>query len=360
MTVEQGSKYPEERRLVSVLFADILGFSALADQLDFEIVSDIMRGLWLELDQIINEFGGYIDKHMGDTLMVIWGAPNALEDDAERAVSASLALLDGLEKFKQSTEHPAAKSLQMRVGIHSGLALAGYVGMRGEYTVMGDTVNIAKRMEETAEPGSLLISESTYQFIRGAFQVKRMTPIQLKGTSRLVNVFQVLENLPQPTKLRYRSKGGLETKLVGRESEMAHLEAIFQQVLDQKKPVFVIVGGDVGIGKSRLLYEFTGHLEENNPLLTVMSSRALEQTSQVPYYLWKELWSNRFDLNEDDPVELARQKIIDGVLMLWGQKLGEVTAVEAAHFLGDLIGVQWEKSHYLEAYRLDPIPRSER
>ena len=360
MAAEEGLKYPEERRLVSVLFADIIGFSALADQLDFEVVSDIMRELWLELDQIINEYGGYIDKHMGDAFMVIWGAPNAMEDDAERAVSASLAILEGLDKFKQSAEHPAAKSLQIRVGIHSGLALAGYVGMRGEYTVMGDTVNIAKRMEETAEPGSLLISESTYQFIRGAFQVKRLTPIQLKGTSRLVNVFQVLENLPQPTKLRYRSKGGLETKLVGRESEITHLEAIFQQILDQTKPLFVLVGGDMGIGKSRLLYEFTGHLEENFPRVTVMSSRALEQTSQVPYYLWKELWFNRFDLNEDDPVELARKKVIDGVLMLWGQKLGEVTAVEAAHFLGDLIGVQWEKSHYLDPYRLDPIPRAER
>ena len=173
-------------------------------------------------------------------------------------------------------------------------------------------------------------------------------------------MFQVLEELPQPTRLRYRGKGGLVTNLVGRELEMARLETIFRQIKEEKKPQFVLITGDVGVGKSRLLFEFTGHLETNHPLLTVMSSRALEQTSQVPFYLWRELWFNRFELNEDDPLESARKKIIDGVRTLWGQTLGEVTALEAAHFLGDQIGVRWEDSRYLEPYRLDPITKTER
>ncbi|MEE9599819.1 MAG: adenylate/guanylate cyclase domain-containing protein [Anaerolineales bacterium] len=360
MPTSQEIKYPEERRLVSVLFADIIGFSALADQLDFEIVGDILKELWIELDQIIEEHGGYIDKHIGDAFMVIWGAPNALEDDAERAVSAGLAIIKGLEKFIQSANHPAAKLLQLRVGVHTGLALAAYVGIRGEYTVMGNTVNVAKRMEETGVAGSVVVSDATLQYIRGAYRVKSLTPIPLKGTKRLVNIFQVVGELSQPTKLRYRSKGGLETILVGREREIAKLEEIYEQIQNQKTPQFALVTGDIGIGKSRLLFEFAGQLEVNNPTLTMMSSRALEQTSQVPYYIWKELWSNRFELNEDDPVESARKKTIDGVRTLWGQMLGEVAAIEVAHFLGDQIGIQWEKSPYLDSLGSDSKLRTER
>jgi class 3 adenylate cyclase len=360
MSADGESKFPEERCLVSVLIGDILGFSTLADQLDPEIVSGLMRDLWSHFNKIIEEHGGFIDKQLGDSIMVIWGAPESLEDDAERAVSASLELLAGLNEFKEKTKHPEAKSLLLRLGIHTGLSLVGYVGVHGEYTVLGNTVRIAQRMEENAEPGSIVVSEATYQSIRGAFQVKRLTPIQLIGTKKLVNIFQILEELPQPTKLRYRGRGGLETILVGREEEMARLEDLFQHTRQQNKTQLVLVSGEMGVGKSRLLFEFAGQLETENPELTVMSSRALEQTSQVPFYLWKELWSNRFELNEDDPVESARNKTINGVLTLWGKALGEVTAVEVAHFLGDQIGVQWDKSPYLESFNTDPKLRTER
>ncbi|MGB2962926.1 MAG: adenylate/guanylate cyclase domain-containing protein [Anaerolineales bacterium] len=360
MPADDKPKFPEQRCLVSALYAELLGFSALADQLEPEAASSLMRDLWSALDHIIEEYGGYINKNLGDSILVIWGVPDTLEDDAERAVSASIALLEGLEKFQENSDHSAAKSLRFKGGIHTGLALTGYVGAKGEYTVLGDTLNIAKRLEETAEPGSLIISEGTYQLIRGAFQVKRLTPIQLKGTQRLVNIFQIVEELSQPTKLRYRSAGGLETILVGRDLEMSHLEDLFQITREGKKTQLVLVTGDVGVGKSRLLFEFAGHLETENPLLTVMSSRALEQTSRMPYYLWKELWSNRFEINEDDPVESAQKKTIDGVLTLWGKALGEITAVEAAHFLGDQIGVRWDKSRYLDSYNSDPKGRIER
>ena len=311
-----------------------------------------MKTLWDDIQQIITEYGGVIDKQLGDCFTVIWGTPEAQDDDAERAVSASLALMDSLKKFKESAEFAPAKLLQLRAGVHTGLALVGQRGIDGKGAILGKSMNIAKYLMETGEPGSTIISDATYQSIRGAFQVKRLTPIQLEDTRQLIIIFEILEELPQPTKLRYRSKGGLETILVGRENEMAHLESIFQKTKDQNMPQLALVTGDVGVGKSRLLFEFVGRLETENPLLTVMSSRALEQTSRVPYYLWKELWSNRFELNEDDPPEVAQKKTIDGVLTVWGQTLGEVTAIEAAHFLGCLIGVDWEKSRYLDTIQI--------
>ncbi|HDN04966.1 MAG TPA: hypothetical protein ENF27_03420 [Chloroflexi bacterium] len=360
MILEKGSKSSDERVLVTVLFAEIMGFSVLADKLKPEQVSLETKALWEEFNQIIKEHGGLIVNHLGDSLMVVWGAPESQEDDTEKAVFACLALLNGLARFKESASHPAVKGLRLRMGIHTGLALAGYVGARGEYTVLGGTVNIAKRMEESGQPGDVIVSEATFQDIRGAFQVKRLAPIQLMDTKALVNIFQILEELPQPTKLRYRSKGGLETNLVGRSREMDRLADIFLSTQEVGQPHLALITGAAGLGKSRLLFEFAGHIETENPLLTVVSSRALDQTSRVPYYLWKELWSNRFEINEDDPLDVSQKKVIDGVLTLWGRALGEVTAVEAAHFLGVLIGVNWEKSRYLDPYLTKPQERVER
>ncbi len=345
---------PEERILATVLFIDILGYSALVDQLAADIVRQVTNPLWEEFEQIITEYGGLVANQMGDSLVLAWGAPESNEDDAERAVSASLALQDGLRRFKEKAEHPLCRGLSLRMGIHTGLVLAGKFGVRGEYTVLGDTVNVAQLLENFAEPGTLIVSEATYQSIRGAFQVKRLTPIQLKGTRSLMNIFEIIEELPQPTKLRYRSKGGLETHLVGRESEMDRLRDLFEKMLDTGQPQLALVTGDVGVGKSRLLFEFTGYLETHHPLLTVMSSRALEQTSRIPYFLWTELWANRFALKENDPADIAQQKTIEGVRAFWGRALSEISAVEAAHFLGYLIGVNWEKSPYMDKFQDKP------
>lgn len=348
----------EERLLATVLFVDVIGYSALVDQLDPDLVRQVTGPLWEEFERIIIEHGGLIANQLGDSLVLAWGAPEAHEDDAERAVSASLELQEGLRRFKEGSNYPATRALRLRMGIHTGLVLAGNLGVRGEYTVMGDTVNVAQLLENSAEPGTLIVSEATYQTIRGAFQVKRLTPIQLIGTRTLMNIFEILEELPQPTKLRYRSKGGLETRLVGREAEMERLGGLFEKMLETNQPQLALVTGDVGVGKSRLLFEFTGYLETNHPLLTVMSSRALSQTSRIPYFLWRELWANRFALKEDDPAEIAQQKTIEGIRAFWGRALGEITAVEAAHFLGYLIGVSWANSPFLKNYQNQPQERN--
>ncbi|RLD00351.1 MAG: hypothetical protein DRI46_07575 [Chloroflexi bacterium] len=360
MPMEKDSPPAEERLLATVLFVDILGYSALVDKLNADLVRQVTDPLWEEFGQIIKEHGGLVVNQIGDSLVVAWGAPESHEDDAERAVSASLELREGLRRFKEGADHSATRSLHLRMGIHTGLVLAGNLGLRGEYTVLGDTVNVAQLLENSAEPGSLIVSESTYQTIRGAFQAKRLTPIQLKGTRALMNIFEILEELPQPTKLRYRSKGGLETRLIGREVEMDLLRKVFEKTLQTSQPQLALVTGDMGVGKSRLLFEFTGYLETHHPLLTVMSSRALEQTSQIPYFLWKELWANRFGLKEDDPIEIAQSKSIEGVRSFWGRALGEITAVEATHFLGHIIGVNWENSPYLKNYQNQPKEKAQR
>ncbi|MBS1249061.1 MAG: Adenylate cyclase 2 [Chloroflexi bacterium] len=360
MNNSKNSQYPEERRLVTVLFADVHGFTSLADQLDFEVVSDLMRGVWLELDQVIEEHGGYIDKHMGDAFMVVWGAPQAREDDAERAVAAGLAILEALETYKKNSSCKETRQLDLRVGIHSGLALAGYVGLRDEYTVLGDTVNIAKRIEIEAQTGTLGISEATYQFVRGVFRMSDLGLLKLRGKEDPIQVYQVTEALQQPTKLRYRSAGGLETNLVSREEKLKHLADLYRQAQHKEYPLLAIVRGDIGLGKSRLMMEFASRLEVEEPHLRLISSRAFQQASKVPFYLWRNLWLNLFECREDDSPQAAREKFINGVRSLWGQRLGPISAVETAHLIGDLVGIEWPESRYLAPFNDRPEQKLQR
>ncbi|HLF03153.1 MAG TPA: adenylate/guanylate cyclase domain-containing protein, partial [Anaerolineales bacterium] len=127
MTIPLVQHYPEERRLASVLFADVQGFTTLADHMDFEDVSDLMREVWALVDQVIETHGGYIDKHIGDAVMAVWGAPHASEDDAERAVLAAMAMHTAVGHYAENSPREGANQLKMRVGVNTGPVLAGYV-----------------------------------------------------------------------------------------------------------------------------------------------------------------------------------------------------------------------------------------
>lgn len=347
MTTPIAQPYPEERRLATVLFADVQGFTTLSDHMDFEDVGDLMKEVWSLVDKAIEAHGGYIDKHIGDAVMAVWGAPLASEDDAERAVLAALTLQSSLAHYAKQSSREGAHELKMRVGINTGPVLAGYVGARGEYTVLGDTVNIASRLETTAEPGDIVIGESTYRLVRGAFQMRRLTPLQVKGKSQPVQAYLVEAALDQPGPVRYRSMGGLETRMVARDSEMARLHELYQQAVLGSSPVLAVVRGEEGLGKSRLLMEFTSQLSVNEPHVNILSARSLAQANRVPFFVWKSLWHNRFGLTENDPPDKAGEKFVRGVQMLWGQQLSPISAIEAAHFVGALIGLEWPTSPYL-------------
>jgi class 3 adenylate cyclase len=347
MTKPAAQPYPEERRLATVLFADVPGFTTLSDQMDFEDISDLIREVWALVDSAIEAHGGYIDKHIGDAVMAVWGAPHAGEDDAERAVSAALTLQASLAHYTTESSREGAHELKMRVGINTGQVLAGYVGARGEYTVLGDTVNIASRLETTAEPGTVVIGESTYRLVRGAFQMRRLAPLLVKGKPQPIQAYLVEGVLEQPGPVRYRSMGGLETHMVGRNSEMTRLRELYQQAVLGNSPVLAVIRGEEGLGKSRMLMEFTSQLSVNEPHVNLLSARSLAQASRAPYFVWKSLWHNRFGLSQNDPPEVACEKFVRGVQMLWGRQLGQVSAVEAAHFVGALIGLEWPDSPFL-------------
>lgn len=347
MTAPLPELFPEERRLATVLFADVHGFTRLSAEMDFESISYLIREVWQVLDSVIEQYGGYIDKHMGDGVMVVWGAPYSREDDAERAINTALGMQAALAEYAAGSQFAEAKQLRLRIGINTGQVLACYVGLKSEYTVMGLSVNIASRIEEIAEPGTVVISDNTHRLVRGTFDVQRLPELQLLGLSEPVPLYTVTGKRVQPSLIRYRGAGGLRTRMVGRGAEFARLGEMYKHVIETQQPMLVLAIGEAGMGKSRLLMEFVTRLDTAGTGLQLISARGLEQVANVPFFLWKSLWFNRFGISEGDPPDEAREKFLHGVQQLWGGHLGVVSAVETAHVLGTLCGLEWPDSPFV-------------
>ena len=172
-----------ERRQVTVIFADISGFTALSERLDPEEVASFVNDCMKELVDAVYQYEGMVDKFIGDCIMAVFGAPIALEDDAERALRASLAMRERLEAFNRRWIDKLKEPLSLHIGINSGTVIAGNVGndLRMSYTVMGDTVNVASRLEGAATHGQIFVSQSTHRLASGAFQFRALDPISVKG-----------------------------------------------------------------------------------------------------------------------------------------------------------------------------------
>lgn len=354
MTTSLQPLFPEERRWATVLFADVAGFTQLSERMEFESISSLLKEVWLRLDDVIWKYGGFIDKHLGDGVMAVWGAPYTGESDAERSVSAGLALVNAMRKFTTESEKPGVQNLVLRVGINTGPVLAGYVGAKEEYTVLGDTVNIAKRLEQMADSGRVLIGENTYRLVRGDFKIRLLGPITFRGKTEPIRAYIVDEKREFSTKVRYQSEEMLHTSMVAREYEIQKLTALFHQAINFRKPSIVLVSGGVGIGKSRLLLEFTNMLEESEPHLTLITTRALQQTSKDPFFMWKSLWQNRFGILDDDSSDVFLEKFENGMRSLWGVEADTDEAMEATYLIGSFVGVNWPGNPYLTEYLNKP------
>jgi class 3 adenylate cyclase len=332
------NKYPEERRLATVLFADVQGFTTLAEKLDFETVSDLIKGIWQRLDKVIETHGGYIDKHLGDGIMAVWGAPFASDNDAEQAIIAGMEMVKALDDFCLTSRIPGAELLKLRVGINSGAVFAGYIGSRNEYTVLGDIVNVAARLEKVATPGTVIIGENTFRMVHSSFRVRRLEPTQIKGKTERVHPYVIEGYLSGAGRTRYQGVESLFTNMVARESELKRLDEIFEHTIASRHPQMALVSGEVGLGKSRLLLEFTNLLQEKNEPVRICSARALAQTSRIPYYLWRVMLRNHFGMQDDDRHNEITEKWHTGLKNLWGNE-PESDRSEATIILGEIIGI---------------------
>jgi class 3 adenylate cyclase len=243
-----------ERRQVTVVFADISGFTALSERLDAEDVASLVNDCLKELALAVYQYEGMVDKFIGDCVMAVFGAPVALEDDAERALRATISMRENLQRFNRRWIEKLGQPLEVHIGVNTGMVIAGNVGsdLRMSYTVMGDTVNVAARLEDAAKAGQVLVSRHTYRLTRGAFAFQEMDPIKVKGKRDPLTVYELGHAKLQPDKSR--GVEGLSSPLVGRDVERQALVGCLEELQAGRGRIAAILG-EAGIGKSRLLAE---------------------------------------------------------------------------------------------------------
>jgi class 3 adenylate cyclase len=211
-----------ERRIVTILFSDVKGSTALAEALDPEDVMEIIDGAFDALIEPIYRYEGTLARLMGDAVLAFFGAPIAHEDDPERACRAALEIVEGARAYAERLERDRGiADFSVRVGINTGLVVVGEVGsdLRAEYTAMGDAINLAARMEGAAKPGTVLITDETHKLIAPLFETEALGSIEVKGKAEPVSVHRVLA--AKAVRGKMRGIAGLESPLVGREPEFA-------------------------------------------------------------------------------------------------------------------------------------------
>jgi ABC-type oligopeptide transport system substrate-binding subunit/class 3 adenylate cyclase len=317
-----------ERRLVTVMFADISGFTALLDKLDPETVRELVNVCFHRFVPIIRKYGGTVEKFIGDEVMAIFGAPIAHEDDPERAIRTALEMMDELTVFNADN----STDIQIHIGISTGLVIAGVIGSEEEqqYGVIGDTVNLAKRLEEAAPTGGILISSDTYRLVRSVFNVVPQGPIQIKGKTNPVDTYLVENIKPRTFRMEFRGIEGIEIHLVGRDAELLTLQNIFHDAMEGSETHLVTMVGEAGIGKSRLLFEFENWIELLPSDVNCFKGWTSAGMEAEPFGVIRLMFTHRFEILKSDSLAVVREKIRSGM----ASALDSDQADQVGHLLG--------------------------
>jgi class 3 adenylate cyclase len=256
----------DDIRLVSILFADVKGFTHLSEQLEPEAIREILNGCFDGMAACVRRYGGTVDKYIGDCLMALFGAPASHGDDAVRSVRAALAMQTFMTGYAEGVLERYGHHLAVRIGICTGKVFAGFVGdaRHQAYTVIGDAANVAERIESVAPSGGVLIGETTYRSVRGHFQVEALEPLPLKGKSQPVAVYRVIADRPKRSfRIGVRTLYGTEVEMIGRGPELAVMRQQWGLALAERCCTALTVVGAEGLGKSRLVHEFLKFLSES-------------------------------------------------------------------------------------------------
>jgi class 3 adenylate cyclase/tetratricopeptide (TPR) repeat protein len=287
-----------ERRLVSVLFADLVGFTTLSEHRDPEEVRELLSRYFDRCRTLIERYGGTVEKFIGDAVMAVWGTPVAREDDAERAVRAGLALTQAVSELSEQ--------LRVRVGVLTGSAAVD-LGAQGEGMVLGDTVNTAARLQSIAAPGTVLVDDVTRRASEAAVAYEDAGVHEVKGREQPVHTWMALMVVAGAGGAR---RGvGVEAPLVGREHELRTIIDVAERSADERRARHIAVVGEAGSGKSRLLWEFFKYIDGIKETRWWHQGRCLSYGEGVAYWALAEMVRARAGIQEEESPATAREKL---------------------------------------------------
>ncbi|MGH9030001.1 MAG: adenylate/guanylate cyclase domain-containing protein, partial [Acidimicrobiales bacterium] len=297
-----------ERRVCSVLFADLVGFTPLSESKDPEEVREILSRYFDMSRRTITRYGGIVEKFIGDAVMAVWGTPIAEEGDTERAVRAALDLIDAVEVLGTEVGAP---SLAARAGVVTG-EVAVSLGAQGEGMVAGDAVNTASRVQSVAQPGSVLVDEATRKLSESAIFMEDAGSYELKGKEHPEQLFRAIRVLSGVG--GNQRADGLEAPFTGRDAELRAVKDLFHTSADRRTPRLVVVSGPAGVGKSRLGWEFFKYIDGLADTVLWHRGCCLSYGEGVAYWALAEIVRQRFGIAEEDPTDVAAAKLREGMV----------------------------------------------
>ena len=342
---------------VTILFLDVVGSTKLSQRLDPEEISAVMDGALSRGTAIVQAHRGRVLQYAGDNILAAFGADQAAEDDAERAVLCGMALLElGRTLGAEVQAAHGHSGLDVRVGIHTGAVLLGG-GVDEAGSIRGISVNIAARLEQTAPAGAVQISQDTYGLVRGLFEVEPRGPQPVKGVDEPLHSYLVQRARPRSFRGASRGIEGVETNMIGRDAELGVLQEAFTKLYTEPRaePALALVNvvGEAGVGKSRMLAEFARWTASRPERALLFRGCTTPQTLGRPFGLLGDLVTRSLRIDSDDTLEVARTKIQQAVIPLFVDDEPD-QAEGHAHLLGHLLGFDWHESPHLKGILQDP------
>jgi len=299
--LDQGPARREARKVVTVLFSDVTGSTHLGERLDPESLRQILARYFEEMKAALEAHGGTVEKFIGDAVMAVFGIPTLHEDDALRAVRAALEMRQRLERLNRDLERDRGIAILTRTGLNTGEVVAGDPAT-GQTLVTGDAVNVAARLEQSAQPGEVLIGEATYRLVRDAVTAEPAEPMTVKGKDEPITAFRLLEVHPEAEAVRRH----LDSPMVGRSRQLALMKQTFEAAAeDQACHLFTVIGSP-GVGKSRLVQELVSAIAGRS---TALRGRCLPYGAGITYWPVVEMVRQAAAITDEDGVDAAAGKL---------------------------------------------------
>jgi class 3 adenylate cyclase/tetratricopeptide (TPR) repeat protein len=337
----------EERRVVTALFADLAGSTALGSRVDPEELRVIQGELFELVNAEVERFGGVSEKFVGDAVLAVFGVPVAHDDDAERAVRAALAVRDGFPEFARGVDERHGVDVGLRIGVNTGEVVAGREAVaRGELMVSGDTVNVAARLQQRAEPGQVLVGQRTQAATRRAVRYVDLGAAPAKGKDAPLAAWEAAAVVALPGA---RGVDGLSAQMIGREEELVVLRALTARVARERTPQLVTIYGHAGVGKTRLVSEFVERLPDAN----LLQGRCLPYGEGITYWPLGEAAKGHAGILDSDSAEAALRKLesavgehvrpehVPGVVDALGWTIGLALPADDERDVGALLRESW-------------------